>query len=155
MSIQDLMTQTVHTCNPGDSLHRAAQLMWEHDVGVLPVVDTDGRVVGMITDRDVCMAAYTRGGALADHPVSVAMSRRVHACSASDTVATAEDIMQHYQVRRLPVIKGGRLVGIISLNDLALAAKRKKKNGASAQDVAQTLASICEHRASTGYAAAE
>ena len=77
MSIETLMIRDVHTVKPTDSLNRAAQLMWEHDIGALPVLDPEGGVVGIITDRDVCMAAYTRGGALSDHPVSVAMATEV------------------------------------------------------------------------------
>ncbi|MBA3541520.1 MAG: CBS domain-containing protein, partial [Deltaproteobacteria bacterium] len=59
-----MMTRSVHTCQPTDTLAAAAKLMWEHDIGALPVVDQVGHVVGMITDRDACMAAYTRGDAL-------------------------------------------------------------------------------------------
>jgi CBS domain-containing protein len=120
--------------------------MWENDIGALPVLDPDGGVVGMLTDRDVCMAAYTRGGTLADHPVSVAMATEVHTCSPSDSAADVEATMQRFQLRRLPVVSGGRLVGVVSLNDLAVAAKKRRKNGVTLQDVGQTLAGICEHR---------
>jgi Mg/Co/Ni transporter MgtE len=60
-NVRDLMTTAVRSCTTGDNLQRAAQIMWESDCGVVPVVDRDGRLVGMITDRDICMAAYTQG----------------------------------------------------------------------------------------------
>ncbi len=78
MNVSDLMTTAVKSCVIGDSLQRAAQLMWENDCGVVPVLDGEGRVVGMITDRDICMAAYTHGQALWQLPVSGAMAKQVH-----------------------------------------------------------------------------
>src|SRR5262245_1269543 len=69
MRVEQLMTRTVQTCTPSDCLERAAGIMWDHDCGALPVTSADGeepRVVGMLTDRDVCMAAYTQGRALRD-----------------------------------------------------------------------------------------
>jgi len=61
MNASDVMTKTVRSCSAGDSLQRAAQLMWEGDCGSVPVVDSDNRVVGILTDRDIAMAAYTQG----------------------------------------------------------------------------------------------
>ena len=66
MKVGDLMTKDVKACSQHDSLNRAAQLMWENDCGSVPVVDSDSKVVGMLTDRDICMAAYTKGIALKD-----------------------------------------------------------------------------------------
>lgn len=120
--------------------------MWEHDVGAVPVVGSDGSVVGMITDRDICMAVYTRGGTLDDHRVSSAMSNEVHACTPEDTTTAAEELMQTFQIRRVPVIDDDRLVGILSLNDIALAAKSKSNNDATLQDAGATLAAVCENR---------
>ena len=88
MNVGQLMTRTVHACNPDDPLHVAAQIMWEQDCGCVPVVvDEEGgsRVVGMLTDRDVCMAAYTQGKALAVIKVSSAMSREVCSCRPTDS----------------------------------------------------------------------
>ena len=64
LKVKELMTLDVSCCHPGDTLERAAELMWQHDCGCVPVVDEGSHVVGMITDRDVCMAAYTRGVSL-------------------------------------------------------------------------------------------
>ena len=75
MNAGNLMTAGARTCSLIDSLNLAAQIMWENDCGCVPVVDDDGRAIAMITDRDICMAAYTQGKLLKDMPVSIAASR--------------------------------------------------------------------------------
>ncbi|MDZ4773323.1 MAG: CBS domain-containing protein [Planctomycetota bacterium] len=148
MKIADLMTRDVITCGPEDSADQAARLMWEHDCGVIPVVDAQRRPIGMITDRDVCMAGYTMGRRLVDIRVGDVMTRNVQTCSPEEPVAAAEFAMRQRHVRRLPVIDSElRLVGLLSLNDLArVAAKddRKPANGLTRDTVAETLASISE-----------
>ena len=126
-----------------------AQIMWEKDCGCVPVVEQgDGgtRVVGMITDRDICMAAMTRGQRLDDIPVYVAMAREVLSCPPDATLVEAEEVMRSGQVRRLPVIDSeDRLVGIVTLNDLALLAEHeigRRSSNLSAQEVTATLAAV-------------
>jgi CBS domain-containing protein len=149
MNVSELMTTPVTTCAHDDKLQRAAQLMWDGDCGAIPVVHGEGHLVGMITDRDICMAAYTRGLALWQIPVSEAMSKEVHSVRTKDSVEQAEAVMKSARIRRVPVLDGeGRLVGILSMNDLARQAQQAvggaRKNGLSADSVAQTLAAICE-----------
>jgi CBS domain-containing protein len=149
MQVKELMTKATIVCRPEDSAHHAAELMWKKDIGCMPVVDAEQRVVGMVTDRDICMAAYTQGQQLAWLPVSIAMSHTVHACAPSDSIAMAEELMRMHQVRRLPVILGGRLVGMLSLNDLARAtsSRRAGRTGHESLDgVATTLARIGQPR---------
>jgi CBS domain-containing protein len=118
--VHDAMTRNVVTCRPGDTLNRAAQLMWEADCGAVPIVDDDGKLVGMLTDRDICMAAYTRGLPLGELSVSSAMSTQLHSCRPNDSLRSLLDTMTKHQVRRVPVVEeGGRLVGIVSLADVA------------------------------------
>jgi CBS domain-containing protein len=118
--VQDAMTRNVATCHPSDSLNRAAQLMWEHDCGAVPVVDHGGKLVGMLTDRDICMAAYTRGRALGELSVSSAMSTLLHSCRPTDSLRSLMDAMATHQVRRVPVVTDeGQLLGIVSLADVA------------------------------------
>lgn len=125
MPVRDLMMQPVTTCHVDDLLSTPAQLMWDRDVGAVPVVDADGRLVGMITDRDICMAALMQGRPPDDIPVRTAMAKQVFACSPDAPIAEAEAIMRDKQVRRVPVIDAdGRLVGMLSLNDLAREAVR-------------------------------
>jgi CBS domain-containing protein len=150
MKISQIMTRDVELCSSEDNLAAAASRMWDCDLGVLPVVDGDGQVIGMVTDRDICMAALTRGQALHEILVSVAMSKEVLSCAPDATLIEAEEIMRSGQVRRLPVIDSeASLVGIVSLNDLARLAEReigRKNRDLSAQEVAATLAAVCEPR---------
>jgi CBS domain-containing protein len=120
MQVQELMSQPVITCGPGDTLNRVAQLMWEHDCGAIPVTDEDGKVVGIITDRDVCMAAYTQGLPLQAIRVTTVIAREVFSCHPQDSVDDAERLMADKQIRRVPVLDGAdRPVGLLSLNDIA------------------------------------
>jgi CBS domain-containing protein len=150
MRVHELMTKDPLRCREEDSLDRAAQQMWEGDVGSLPVVDEEERVVGMITDRDICMAAYTQGRDLKSLSVASAMSRQVQSCGPNETLAIAEERMRRAQVRRLPVIQQSLLVGVLSLNDLALAAlnagSAASAAGPSLLEAGKTLGRICERR---------
>lgn len=148
MKIADLMKREVAACVAADSLREAARLMWENDCGCIPVVDADRRVTGMLTDRDICMAAQFSSGSLGSLAVSTAMSKTVLACAPDEAPAAAIETMRRHQVRRLPVVDGGgRLVGILSLNDLAREAARtrgKKKRDVTPTQIADTLAEIGE-----------
>jgi CBS domain-containing protein len=153
MRVAQVMSKDVVTCRPGESLARAAQLMWERDIGCVPVIDGDGHVVGIVTDRDACMAAYTRGQPLQALPVDVAMARHVQTCRPDDEVTDVEKRMATAQIRRMPVIDDqGHPVGILSLNDLARAASHKVEITAS--ELASTLAAICSPRGAVATAAA-
>jgi CBS domain-containing protein len=153
MKVQELMTRDVRTCRPQQMLNEAARAMWEGDIGCVPVVDEQGKVVGMITDRDICMAAYTKGRPISAIPIESVMTKQVVSCQPGDDLATAERLMQKAEVRRLPVVRlDGRLDGILSLNDLALQAARErtaKVRAVGAEEVAATLAAICKHRTPT------
>jgi CBS domain-containing protein len=120
MNVSDIMTMSVHSCRLGESLNAAARIMWDHEVGCVPIVNADGYLVGLVTDRDVCMGAYTTGKTLAAISVDTAMSRKVISCRGHDPLRGVEDLMRSHQLRRLPVVDdAGRLVGILSLADLA------------------------------------
>ena len=145
MTIAGLMTRTLKHCRSTDSLDRAAQLMWDFDIGALPVVDDRGQLIGMITDRDICMAAYTRGETLPNIPVAHAMTTHVVSCRPDDTIKTAANLMANHKIRRIPVVDDDqRPVGVVSLNDLAIATIEHREM--SPLEMAGTLAAICEHR---------
>jgi CBS domain-containing protein len=145
MKVSALMHRDAITCRTADTVERAAQLMWDHDIGCVPVVDDHGHIAGMITDRDICMAAYTRGTSLAAIPVIDAMARRVHACGPDDDLRDVERTMSERQIRRMPVIDGaGHPIAVISLNDIAQASVR---DGVPAGEVAATLAAVGAPRA--------
>jgi len=128
MRVDQIMTKQVNSCSPDNTLAEAAQLMWDHDCGCLPVCTGNGasRVTGVITDRDICMSALFKGKPLSELRVSDAMSRQLQACRPSDSLADAEKTMRQARIRRLPVVdEQGSLVGMISLADLAREAARE------------------------------
>ncbi|MDZ4772057.1 MAG: CBS domain-containing protein [Planctomycetota bacterium] len=132
MNVEAVMTRDPKTCTTTDTLHRAANLMWETDCGVIPVVDANGRLRGLVTDRDVCMATYTQGKAPHDIQVESVMSKLLFTLAPSDSVQTAMKLLQERQVRRAPVVNdAGALVGILSLADVVHASA----SGVIAKDV--------------------
>lgn len=153
MRVEQLMTKDVSSCDVEDHLNAAAMIMWRRDCGAVPVVANaeGGRVVAMITDRDLCMAAYTTGRALADLHVYDAMSRELQSCKPGDTLEDAEAIMQRAQVRRIPVVDdAGNLAGILSLADIARAAARQrgtKRPGVEEGQVIRLVEAISAPRA--------
>lgn len=119
MTIADMMTRDPVTVAPDDTLRRAAELMDELNVGVLPVV-VDGRLIGMLTDRDITVRATAAGLAPDDADVSEAMSGHPRFVYEDQEIGEAERIMGEAQVRRLPVLdREERLVGVLALGDLA------------------------------------
>jgi CBS domain-containing protein len=147
--VASVMTRAVASCSGNDTLHRAAQIMWERDCGAVPVVDAEGRAVGVVTDRDLCMAAYTRGRPLAAISVASLLSGKLHTCVPSTSLDEAIARMRFERVRRLVVVdpRDQRLVGMLSLADLArhlsaLAPSRREAGRA----LSQLLASLSERR---------
>ncbi|MFI5315313.1 MAG: CBS domain-containing protein [Myxococcota bacterium] len=158
MRVEDLMNKDVRACKADDSMNEAARVMWEIDCGFVPVVAADGsgRVVGVITDRDVCMASYTRGVSLHELRVSEAMSASVRACSPGDSLSSAEAEMGAGRVRRLPVVDAaGQLLGILSLADIARRLATSRAHGRkeiTASEVGDLLAAVCQPRQIAGPA---
>lgn len=148
MLIRDVMTRDVATCSPNSSLSDAAEAMRNHDCGFVPLVDpADHELRGIVTDRDVCMAAYSKGLPLREIRAGAVMHRDPETCRADDDVSIAHQIMRTKQVRRLPVLdRKGMLVGVVSLNDLVVTACDRKDEKME-KDVAITLGEICRHRA--------
>src|SRR6187551_710306 len=99
MRVEDLMTHTVHTCFPEDTLEQVAHEMWDCDVGCLVVIDNYRRPIGIITDRDIAMAAYTQGAPLRSLRASMAMSSEVVICYPGTTVRELETQLQKAQIR--------------------------------------------------------
>lgn len=127
MIVEDLMTREVEACRPESSLAEAAAVMWRRDCGVVPVVAEGGGVVGMITDRDICMALATRREYASDVSVGEVMAGGAVSCTPEDDVQEALEVMRQRQLRRLPVVDSqGRLVGILSIADVL---RRTRKGG--------------------------
>lgn len=142
-NVRSVMTSYTRVCSPSDSLTQAAHLMWEFNCGAVPVVQQE-RVVGMITDRDICMATYIQGTAPQELRVESAMSKNVFSCAADDSIEAALTIMADHRVRRLPVLgPDGALLGILTLADVARWA-RALTNPAVEAALTDTLAAISD-----------
>jgi CBS domain-containing protein len=147
MKVSELMTPEVFTCTDRCMLAEAVKLMWEHDIGFVPVISSEtGALVGVVTDRDACICAFFQGKPLWEIPVATAVSSRTATCRPDAEVDEAEEIMSEFQVHRLPVVDAaGKLVGVISINDLA----RRAAGDADQEfeeEVALTLGAICHRR---------
>jgi len=147
MQVQDVMSSPVLCCSTDATLDVAARLMWEGDCGVIPVVDKAGRLAGILTDRDICMACYTQGKAPREIAVSSVMAEEVVTCRPDDSLEVVERSLGQHQIRRAPVVDDtSRPVGVVSLNTLA-------RHAATIDDgmdhgVVLTLAAIGEPRRS-------
>ncbi|UMZ74151.1 CBS domain-containing protein [Natranaerofaba carboxydovora] len=127
MKVKDIMTSEIYSINKQENIARAAQIMRESDIGALPVTDGE-RIVGVLTDRDIAV----RNVAMQHNPeipVEEVMTANIINCSPETTVEEASDLMAKYQVRRLPVIENGNLVGMVSLGDLATESRTDEEAG--------------------------
>ncbi|HJV88766.1 MAG TPA: CBS domain-containing protein [Holophagaceae bacterium] len=149
MSIRDLSPTYVASCRPEATLASAAALLDEHDCGILPVVDDAYHVIGVLTDRDICMSLAAHPATVAQLRVQDVMSTEVHCIGANDTPAQAMRAMRTHHVHRLPITASdGVLEGILSLNDLALSAQEVHEDGRpgpTLTEVALTLKALCAH----------
>ncbi len=150
MKVREVMTDRLASCSPNTNLATVAGLMWENNCGVLPVLDDGGKVVGMITDRDICIAVATKHRLASDILVSEVMSSPVYACHPDNDIEDALKIMEDGNVLRLPVINDdGALQGTLSVYGIVLHAgngKGRKSQALSAERVVSTLKGISGHR---------
>lgn len=145
-----------HTCKPNDTLNEPARLMWEFDCGAIPVVNEAWSLVGIITDRDICMAAYTRGQSLGALSVENAMATDVATASPDATLEAITALMRQRQIRRVPVVDDGLVVGIVSLADVARYLESDARfNAVLGTVLTHTLAEVSNSRPGTASAAAE
>ena|SRR5690349_4578346 len=134
MNVRDVMTSNPRTVSPNDSIQAAARIMKDMDTGAVPIVD-GGRAVGIITDRDIAIRAVAQGS----------MDMRVQECGTSDLVCVspdtstsdAERLMGERQVRRLLVTENDRLLGIVSLGDIAVKEGRDRRTGDTLENISQ------------------
>jgi CBS domain-containing protein len=133
MKISEIMSKNPRSVSPDTPVSEAAQLMKEEDVGLVPVVErvggaeTRGRLVGVVTDRDIAIRAVAEGRAV-DSPVSEVMSGGVKTCSPDDSVEDAMAMMGREQVRRIPIVdERGSLVGVVSQADVVRMAGKDRQ----------------------------
>jgi len=120
MIVQDIMTAYPETLSPHDSIQKAAQLMRDHDYGVIPILDGLDALVGVVTDRDIVVKAVAKGHG-PETQIQECMSVQPDTVPKDLPIAQALHIMDTRQVRRLPVVENGRLIGMISIGDIAKA----------------------------------
>lgn len=143
MKVREIMTAEPRTCTPETTLAAAANLMWEDDCGILPVVD-EGELVGVVTDRDMYVALATRNERASQLRVGAVATRSVWTCAPEDDVHEALTRMKEHSVRRLPVVGfGNTVLGILSMNDVTRSAD---PNGpVRYEDVVDVLKAVCAH----------
>jgi CBS-domain-containing membrane protein len=150
LKVSDCMSTDPVTCQVDDSDSHAAHLMWDRDCGVIPVVDSSRNVIGMVTDRDLCMSASMHAEPFGALHVSEAMSRDVKSCRPGDALEDALEIMANHQLHRLAVLDDEQhLTGVLSLADCARFVPRLSRASERQQLVnalCETLAAICEPR---------
>ena len=141
MKVKKLMTEEVEFCHSEDDLTKAAGIMWRRDCGVVPVIDNNMRVIGMITDRDIAIAACSRDRKPSEIKIGEVTNGKIISCSANDDIKDALKKMRKNQLKRLPVVsQNGALIGILSITDILLENKKVKK------PVASTLKTISSPR---------
>lgn len=134
MTVGELMTEDVKTLRPDANIQRAAELMRDLDVGIVPVVDELGNLTGVVTDRDIVVKAIAEGLGT-DTKLERVVTRSPETATRDTTIQQAANLMRLRQIRRLPVVEYGRLIGMLSLADLA-------ESAASEWDKAETLEDV-------------
>ena len=134
MNIRDIMTPNPRTVSPDDSIESAARIMRDEDTGAVPVVQA-GRPVGMLTERDIVIRVVAEGRRA--QSVREVVSGRVISVSPDATTREATDLMSEHQIRRLPVVENERLVGIVSLGDLAVKEAKDRRVGDTLQSISE------------------
>jgi CBS domain-containing protein len=143
MKVKELMSTDTRTCSPDTTVAAAAQLMWDADCGILPVVD-EGELMGVVTDRDMYIALATRNERASHLRVGAVAAGPVATCRPEDDVHVALATMRDARVRRLPVVSvENTVLGVLSMNDILRAAGADRT--ALTDDVVQTLRAICGH----------
>jgi signal-transduction protein with cAMP-binding, CBS, and nucleotidyltransferase domain len=144
------MSRDVITCSADDSLRDAVRKMKDHDVGCLLVVDDQERLLGIMTDRDVCMAALASERPLNDIWVKAAMTKHVHSLMDTDRVQDVEVVMSTYKIHRVPIVdRENHVLGLVSLSDIAREASRELRRrhpDVTDADLVTTFAQLCKAR---------
>jgi CBS domain-containing protein len=145
MKAREVMTTPPFICQPASNLAEVATMMWNHDCGFMAVVDPAGAVLGVVTDRDICIAAATRGRPPEHLTAAEVMSSSVHSVLPDDSLTAVLAAMKQFEVRRVPVIDAnGQLQGVVSMTDIVLAAA--ERGGPPAKQVIAAMAAICAPR---------
>lgn len=142
MKVKDAMVKRPVFCSLDTNLAEAVETLWNHNCGILPVINAQRQVIGVITDRDIAIALGTRNRLAAETKVAEAATRKVLSCKTTDDVQFALDTMAENKVRRLAVVnEQNQLEGVLSMDDVVLYAETVKAN-ISSQDILRTLKTL-------------
>ena len=150
MKVKDIMMGTPYHCQPDTNLGSATELMWNANCGFLPVKSTEGKVIGVITDRDICVALGTRNRPAGEVTVAEVLTDKLYSCAPDDDIHMALQTLKEAAIRRLPVISpNGTLVGVLSIDDILVRAEPSslgKTPELSSDEVVRTFRSIMQRR---------
>jgi len=134
--LRDIMTHEVETCTLKDNVYEVAVKMRDHNVGVIPVVDESQNCIGVITDRDIVIRgiAEKRSGSSA---VKEVMSSELYTGSPDMSVDEASRLMAEHQIRRLPIVENGKLVGIVAMADMAVRSIHEDEAGYALSQISE------------------
>ncbi len=135
MKIRDVMTPNPRTVSPDDTVQAAARIMQAEDTGAVPVVN-NGRVLAMVTDRDIVVRVVAQGGSVTGSVRDIA-SMDVICASPEMSTREASELMSEHQVRRLPVVENGILVGIVSIGDIAVKENKDSRTGDTLERISE------------------
>ena len=137
MKVRELMSNPVIRIHPEESVAVAARALAHYNIGILPVCGNDGRLCGLVTDRDIVTRCLASGRSPAVTPVREVMTTQILSARPDMDAAAAAGLMGRAQIRRLPVLENGRLCGMVSLGDLA----RREETGMDAADALGEISS--------------
>ena len=141
MKLRDVMTNPVVRIHPDETVSVAARTLTHYNIGVLPVCGNDGRICGLVTDRDLVTRCLASGRSPATTAVREVMTNKVIAAAPDMDAAAAAGLMGREQIRRLPVLENGRLCGMVSLGDLAVQEESCLDAGGALSEISSTLSS--------------
>ena len=127
MKVNDVMIENVSFCRENETLGKAAELMWQKDCGMVPVLNDEDEIIGVVTDRDICIAVASRNQLPSDISVKDLADGKVITCSKKHSVKKVLKIMKKHQIKRLPVVgNNGKICGVVSINDMLQMRKSKR-----------------------------
>ena len=136
MQVKEIMTKQIACVSADDTIEKAAQMMRQHNVGSIPVCESD-KVIGIVTDRDITLRDVATGNDKQKQSVSTIMTSNPVVGSPDMDVKDAARVMSENQIRRLPIVDSGKLVGIVSLGDISTEPVLKSSAGEALNDISQ------------------
>ena len=144
MQVKEVMSRRIIAISPEETVAVAARLLSQHNIGALPVCSRDGRLRGMVTDRDIVLRCVAPEADPKSVPVKEIMSRRLAAVAPEDDVRQAARLMARRQIRRLPVVADGNVVGMVSLGDLAQCGRYEMEISRALTDISSVVQKLSE-----------